>query len=616
MREYQIHYIENLKRVQELMDFSGWRPQGPKEFCRLREQRRGEAGRLVQENTRLLRDNLMPVLDDIVSVSEDEAEELAEFAAALAGGVRQLDLVLGCTVHEALVTYAKHWNKRELLIQELYYAGLALFYMQSRISSTGKRLYNWKVGMMFGEAASYFKHYDEIDSMETRGFIHRAMANLALSYQNVETPAEGEKKARIIRRSLQVLNDPAFHEKSPSLPWEVYIGKSHQERTTLMTLLRSGVDDPQIVREVMESAQYVWEQQQENSRRKGTPMVQRWVLGYEAALYHCGVQPLTKLLQCMEDAYMERNDCDYSDAGVYSNIFLVGLYADYLKRDEELVQKKKELLKYMYRMLMRYVQNAPNNQLSEGVTRNLLETMKTFIEYPDGLSYKEFLLQMIVCRDPDAYVFARGVAGVSAMLMNAMIEEQPQELAGLPGIDGAGGAAQRREELVQFAYDSGMLHDVGMIAFAGSVRSCGRSWLDPEREMYACHAYAGWQMLQRCDSTRAYAQTALGHSAFYSGEGGYPPEYVRAENPCAVVTDIVAVAAYLLRMTMGILFPGRPRLSAAEAVGQLKELAGSRFSPAVCAAATENLPELAACIEEADGQACCEVFQLLFAEAS
>lgn len=612
MRAYQNRYIDNLKRVQELMDFPKLSPREPKELYQLRVKNGGQARKLIQENTALLRENLMPMLDDIVSVPEDTANELAEFAAALAGGVRQLDLVLGYTIHDALITYARHWKKREFLIQELYYTGLALFYMQSRIGSTGKHLYNWKIGLVFGEAAAYLKRYDEIHDMETRGFIHRAMANLALAYHNTETPAEAEKKAQIIRRSLRVLSDPAYHEKSPSLPWDVYITKSHQERTTLMTLLRTGADDSRIVREVMESAQYVWERQLENSRKRGTPVEQRWVVGYEAALYHCGVQPLTKLLQRMEDVYMERNADDYSDDGVYANIFHIGLYADYLRRDEELVWKKKEVLKYMYRMLMRYVQNAPNDQWNEGVTRNLLEMMKSFIEYPDGLAYKDFLLQMVVCRDPDAFVFARRVAEVSVMLMQAMIEQKPQELVGALGIDRVEEVAQHRNELLEFAYDSGMLHDVGMIAFGGVVRSSGRSWLEEEREMYACHAYAGYQMLRRCDSTRAYAQTALGHNAFFNGMGGYPKEYVRAKNPEAAVTDIVSAAAFLLRQMSEQLYVERPRLSAAEAVELAGRRAGERFSPAVCELAAELLPELEAYVEAGSEQAYCEAFRRLF----
>lgn len=614
MREYQECYIKNLKQVQELTDVTKLDFGDMGGLFLRREQMHSQARELVRENTQLIRDNLFPALDDIVSVSPEEAASLEEFAIALAGGFKQLDLVLGYTIHDALITYARHWEKLDLLIQELYYTGLALFYMQSRIASTGKSLYNWKIGMVFGEAASYIRRYDELKEAKTRGFVHRAMANLALVYHNVGTKAEARKKAEIIRRSLQVLTDPVFQEKTPSLPWEMFITKSHQERTTLMTHLRNGTDDAQIVREVMESSQFVWNRQLESSREHGVPMAVRWAMEYEMALYHCGVQTLEELLQRMEDAYMERRTDDYSDDGVYVNILHVGLYAEYLMRDETLVWKKKEVLKYMYRMLIPYVKNAPNSYLNAGITRNLLETLKTYVEYPDGMTYKDFLLQLVVCRDLDSYAFSLETAEVSAMLMRAMIESNPKALAELPGVGSAARAARYEKELVAFAYESGMLHDVGNIAFGGVVRRSGRAWFEEEYRMYACHAWAGFQMLGQCDSTRPYAMTALGHNAYFNGKGGYPQEYVRSDNPEAVVTDIVAASAYLLRMTSRQPCSTYPCLTVPETVERMCGQAGERFSPLVCGLARKLVPELSEYVKTGDVQAYRRAFGRLLSE--
>lgn len=200
------------------------------------------------------------------------------------------------------------------------------------------------------------------------------------------------------------------------------------------------------------------------------------------------------------------------------------------------------------------------------------------------------------------------------MLMAGMIEMYPQELAGLPEAGSAAQVRRRRDELVQFAYDSGMLHDVGMIAFGGIIRSSGRSWLEEERQMYHCHACAGWQMLDRCDSTRAYAQTALGHNAFYSGVGGYPPEYVRDENRTAVVTDIVSYAVYLIRLTDEQIYTNHPRLSVPEAQERMEGKAGTQFSPTVCSVAKKLLPEIMDYVESGEEQAYLEAYERLFRE--
>ena len=98
------------------------------------------------------------------------------------------------------------------------------------------------------------------------------MGYLALAYAGLDE-ADGRRKLSAIRRSLQILEDPVYHEKSPELPWKLYITKSHQERTTALGLLRAGIIDPQIQHEVMVSAEYVMD---EFSRRPGGQVPLRW----------------------------------------------------------------------------------------------------------------------------------------------------------------------------------------------------------------------------------------------------------------------------------------------------------------------------------------------------
>ncbi len=70
---------------------------------------------------------------------------------------------------------------------------MTLFYMQDIIRRADRTDYNWKMSLMFGEAASYIKEYDRIEDMETRGYIHRAMGNLALAYSGLDE-ADGRRR--------------------------------------------------------------------------------------------------------------------------------------------------------------------------------------------------------------------------------------------------------------------------------------------------------------------------------------------------------------------------------------------------------------------------------------
>lgn len=576
MRPYQEQYIENTKKVMALSDFSGEWWQDVDAFLRGHGENTARIRRIIRENTELLRANLFVVLDDIVSAGEEEIEHLEDFASHLAEGARHLDLYLHYMIHNALITYARHWEKRDLLIRELYHTGLALFYLQDNMDSTGERSYSWKMGMLFGEAASFIKVYDEIEDVETRGYIHRSMGNLALSY-NIFT--EGEKKMKAIRRSIQILQDPVYRAKTPSLPWDTYLYKSHQERSTAMGLLRRGDSDGRLIREVMESAEYVWERQQESSRQKGALPGARWRVVYQESQYYCGLQPLPYLFTQLEKNYMDCSRDDFSSEGMYGNIFLPALYGNYLEHFPEYKEGKKDIMCHMNRNVADYVHRAPNGQFSDQLMRYLLNFLQSFVEYPGEMQQKDIITRLIACRNPDAYVFSRMTAHMTRMLMGKVIDLAPALLAGTLRCAGAAQVRERREELLQFAWDGGMLHDAGALCLYRMQLMSARNWMDEESAMYRCHVAAGVRILERCESTRPFAPVAGGHHVYYDGSGGYPADYDRSGNPVQLVTDMVSIAAYASRVTEQATHDTMPIYTPGEAMEQIRRGAGTMFHP-------------------------------------
>lgn len=254
MQQYQERYIDNTRKVNKLMDNHMAPDVRPEDFYRRKLEDHMEIERCREENMRILREELIPLLDNILNAAPEEIESLEEFADVLMKN--QLDNGLQYQICNALVAYARVKNDRELLIKELYLTAMAAYNFQRMEANGVAEKFRWKMRMLFGEAAGYIRYYDEIESTETRGYIHRAMGNLALGYVG-NTPETVTKKMNVIRRSLQVLNDPVYHEKTPDLPWDLFIYKSHQERTTLFSFLRSGEATVQDIMEVMESAQFV-----------------------------------------------------------------------------------------------------------------------------------------------------------------------------------------------------------------------------------------------------------------------------------------------------------------------------------------------------------------------
>ncbi|WP_322170710.1 hypothetical protein [Acutalibacter caecimuris] len=614
MKEYQEKYIANLRQVFRLNAPPQAIPQDAAAYAADRGRRVAEIRRLSAENTQLLRQELFPLLDDIASAGEEDIRSLEGFAAALCEGAAYLDLVLCYTLHMALITYARRQGLRDMLIRELYQGAMALFYMQDILTSSQQTPYQWKLAALFGEAAAYIRQYDSIDDMDVRGYIHRAMGNLALAYP-APNYQEGQRKMAAIRCSLQILTDPAIQAKSPGLPWDLYIYKSHQERTTGMGLLRAGESDPQILREVMESAEFVLDRQTEMVKKHGGAPALRWAYAYEAAQYHCGVQPLHYLLGWMEQAYMERDEGDYSHEGVYRNMFLPALYAAYLEDDGELQAKKRAVMELMYRRMARYVRRMPDNRLSESTQKNLLACLQSFIEYPGGILEKDFILKLVACHNPDSYASSRMAADVAMLMVDRAVDACPQVFVGSLGLSRAGDVPAHREALRTFAYEGCLLHNVGVLPFNNLTRHIGRSWLAEENEIYQCHVFAGRLMLDRSPSTRPYAWAALGHHRFYNGQGGYPAAYRREEDPQPVLTDLISAAVHLVRLLDGRVFLTSTSLGLAGALARIRAEAGVRIAPCWAQVLAGLEPALQAYLQTGQVRAYEEAFALLRGES-
>lgn len=582
MRRYQEIYIANTKKVVELMQHALLQGLSPDEMNLQLRERSGRIRKLRAENTGILRDNLFPALDDILTANEEEIQALEEFADSLAR--ERLDAGLRYYVCSALVTFARINRKRELLIKELYMAGMALYEFQNMAEQNGTGKFQWKLRLLFGEAAGYIRYYDEIEDADTRGYIHRSMGNMALGV-SVRDRETADKKFGIIRRSLQVLTDPAYQEKTPTLPWQLYIYKSHQERTTLLSFLRSGTATSRDVREVMESAQFVYDRQKSDAAKNGGRPKLRWLYAYYAASYHCGVHTLPELLLNLEKTYALASHSDYSADGMYGNIFLPLIYSNYVEKDEILLQKKKPVVLMMYRRQLEYLRRVPKDEDMNTLFYYIRSCLTGYLEYPGENSFREYIEQVMEGRHPETHVHSGLVAELSQLLLKELLRTDAELLLGVRGIESLQELEKREKELLEFIREAGKLHDIGKMKLLELYEVPSRSRISEEQGMHEMHAELGDRILTRCPSTSDFAPFALGHHRWYDGQGGYPERYHREDVRDAVLVDIVSVADFIDRSCNLVGDYQSDILSCDEMLEQLRSDGGRQFSPKVAEAA-------------------------------
>lgn len=548
----------------------------PEEADSGQRQRNRRVWEIRERNTRILRENLIPALDDILTVSREEIDSLVEFSDTL----MQLGLDAGVRYYicRALVSYARVKEERDLLIKELYMTGMALFGLKNISGDRDNGQFGWKMQMVFGEAAGYIRFYDKIEDAQIRGYIHRSMGNLALGLTGSDART-AERKMEVIRRSLQVLTDPVYQRKTPELPWETYIYKQHQERTTLMEYLRSGEVTARIVGEVMESAQYVYDRQAENAREKGVPLEARWLHNYYAASYYCGVYTLPELLHELEGVYAAVSFADYSANGMYGNIYLPQFYSVYAAKDPEMLDRKRPVVLMMYRRVAEYLKRVPLGEDRDKLFFYVRGSLAAYIEYPGDNCFLDYVKEVTAGRRQEAYAHSCRVAETALRILEEMMVKMPEQLLGIRGVQTVRELARRREEIRNFLYDCCILRNVGKLEMLELYEVTGRNWFAEEEEMHRAHPLLGSKILSRCQSTKDLAPVVLGHHRWYDGQGGYPEEYHREEQQDAVLTDIVSVADFLEK--------GRGRdgygeeACPEELLRQLQSLSGTRFSPYV-----------------------------------
>lgn len=583
MQPYQEEYIANLKEITMLAEEKGQKNRKItfEEYAALTKERRRQAEEKAKRNMKLLREGLFPVLDHIFEADREEVRQLQEFADRLLDGGEELDAGLYCQIHKALLNLARRNQCREDMIRELYRLGMGYHSLCNRL--IGLELpeswcYTSQMRLCFTEAAAYLKYFEEIRDKETRGYILRSRANMSLGM--FHTPSE---KIQMVKRTLQILQDRHYQETEPDLPWDRYIYMTHQQMAASISYEKENTMTSQDVADVMESVYIVYQKKlQEAESRKEKPPV-RSCFSYCAIEYYCGMYGLEELLTRMEKLMEEADPRDFSVDGMYGVISIPAFYCQFLNFYPELIEGRKEYLEHLYRKALDYLEVFPKASENESLFLYLRQLCATFVETEGGLPYKELLIRLQMQFAPQVYVHSRAVAGGAAAFCGILLEEEPDFFDDIDFIRSIKEPEEKRQRILHYALEGGMLHDVGKLNFMNLYSQAARQWFEEEYELAHLHTKAGAAWLGERKSTAPYGAVALGHHAWYDGSRGYPDTYRRLECQYRQMVDIVGLIDWLNNVTDAAgLYTGIHK-TFEEAAKEAAELEGRRFSPLLTA---------------------------------
>ena len=581
MQPYQEEYIANIREITALSNRT--RP-GELSFAayelRLR-QSNGLIREKIRRNMELLRQGLFPMLDHLFEAKPEELKELEEFASCLFGGRESLDPGLFRLIHQALLSLARQKQNRAATIRELYWLGMGYNSLCSGLVGLDLELiekYVTRMRLCFAEAAAYLKYYDEIEDTETRSYILRSRANMALGHFKI--PGE---KVRMTRQTLQILQDEHYREKAPELPWDRYVHMTHQQMASSISHNKNRAMTPEDAASIMESAYIVYHRRIQEAEANHLLPGLRWAFVCCAIEYHCGINDFGTLLAKIERLMDSVDPEDHTPEGMYGVVSLPAFYCQYLSQEPERIPGRADYVDGLYRRALAYVDTFPMTE-NKTLALYLWQLCFTYVETGNGIPYSTFLQRIMRRFAPEIYFHSWIVGTAARELCGIILEEEPGFFDDAEEFRSIEDRAEKREKILDAAMEGGLLHDVGKLCLLRFYAQTARQWLEEEYEVACLHTAAGKAMLERRSSTAPFAAVAFGHHAWYDGSAhGYPQEYKRLECSWRQLVDVVSLAGWLEDAVHASQGFGDAVMSFDEAVEEAVAQEGKRFSPLLIA---------------------------------
>ncbi|MBD5102429.1 MAG: HD domain-containing protein [Subdoligranulum sp.] len=539
--------------------------------------------RLHRENDAILQEILFSKTAQTLTASE--ADALRALAGALFNYNRSADVGIAYRIHQLLYEYARLHGDTDLIVRELYYQGITLFYLNVRDSGTGVNLFHEQIGAYFRAGAEYLSQYETLESVETRGYILRSLGNIKHSLR-LEQFAKGLSVSEklwadylaVFTRAMEIFTSPRYREMNPELPWESFCYAMHYDRTQFLGTLRTR-PDPEISAAVLESAGYVYRHQEQIAAAGERTVGSRTQYVYAAARYHAGQSELSELLDTLFSILDAAGAQDHSGDGIWTNLTVpeyLHYYAALLPEEAQralrprLDRAMENRIQYLYRL--------PVNEYAGQVSNLLLSTLGHSSKADDRFS--NHVLEYILACHPPTFVHSEVLGMLTRWFCAHIADVAPAMLDGLLGIPHPAESPETLAAFLEQAYHVGLYHDVGKCMLLSYVGQYSRRLLDEEFACIKLHPVFGCSLLENLGLSD-YACAAQYHHRAFDASGGYPAVFAECPQRTRLLVDIVTVADALDAGTDNV---GRSYAAAKtfdQLVDELRAGRGRRYSPAV-----------------------------------
>ncbi len=579
-------YLDNIEKMHALSVLTFPAETAGKDILRGLQDACEQSAAIRQENYRLLRDPSLGLYTPVENMTPQQADTLKRFADQLSTFAMHKDLGLFYQVHKHLLSYAEYTHDQCLQIAENYYCGIAIYYLRTPYESLHMDNYQDEELHYFHANAELLPQITQLKDHDAQLFILRSIGNTKLCYSlfldsepfSLFPPRRGDVDRYINEQHavVKLFFDPKLEEAMPYLPWETLRFTISVGCTTLFSYLRD-TDNKSEAAYVYERMQYVDAHRNQTDNAKNRFVKPRYVYYQAASAYHAGKSTIDQLLMTLFTTIESADMNDHTLDGTYLNLDLSSYAVAYwgkFSREEK------------WRPHLDTIKNRAETYLKTMTDYDSSQVVATYLIHQMNLNYSyhlqsdaSYLLKNLLILERTSYVHSYIVSELSRVLASCLYQHHPEVFVQQQQYMKEKGLENTAPFIMETVRMAGLYSDVGILSILPVVRMQSRPWTAEETEIFMLHPYAGYITLCLHPETEIYAMAALGHHRWYDQKAGFPEYYDREKDRTSVITDIVAVCAYLETATDKFRMRQDQSIDAELAMRFVAEGAGTQFHP-------------------------------------
>ncbi|MCR5684152.1 MAG: HD domain-containing protein [Lachnospiraceae bacterium] len=586
-------YLERMSKIRELSSPPLYDFDDAGDYSRRLKNNFEIIGKLAGENRQMLENVLFPILAANEILKKELTRDLIEFAEKLLSLAEEvtdfenLDLPIMDLVGEKLAENALKCDSLEdqiVAYDAALLANYSMMNMTERIFADQSISDKFKkrgieIGNIFLDLVENKDRFLSVKDPELRGLTLTNARFMTCMYERATDRQENELYLDLLEKMLRISEDPFYIEAVPDFDWKYFKFRAlcYMLQSTDIGNIRQ-FSKEQIVRVVHAADRF-------EALVATDPEYFKGINGYSAIQFMCarnryylGIITEKEYRRSLLEVYDERNPEDFSADGAFANILAL-LEILLLLKDRVLSETDRKLVIKLTRDISAYMFHMPNAGALTFAMEYFAEIVQNFTELPGGITFEDFALQSLAALHPPTYIHSVMVGKIASCLVSYLADKSPELLTGILDCRDEEEVIRKREEICRFTYHAGICHDFGKIPIIDTIFVYGRKLLDDEFAIIKTHPKAGYEMLLKYESTRAYAQVALGHHRFFDDSKGYPPEFKTADSPLKTIIDVVQCADCMDAATDSVGRSYNKGKTIDDFIREVEEGSGTRYAP-------------------------------------